>query len=175
MPLTTNNPGRFTNTREVLLAVHRQLVSNLADIFPEETIVLADPDDWDGGLIPEQLINSTFLVVCLTDSEFPDDVQVGGGANTCEELGGIQVHIFSDSRLSQLGHTGGILEENEGLLELKRRVLRALVGTDPTGDNAYNLLSQLIPIRRATKPRLNPQGIRFLTLDFGISYFWDLT
>lgn len=175
MPLTTTSSGRFTNLRDVLLSVHAALVNGLLDIFPSETIVFADPDAWDNG-VPEQLISSSFLAVCLSDAEFPDDVQVGGGAAATEEMSAVQVHIFSNMRLDQTGQMPAVLfDENEGLLELKRRVLRAIVGADLTGDNVNPLLSQLVPVRRAAKPRKNPQGIWFLTVEFGLSFFWDLT
>lgn len=174
MPLTTTS-ARFTNPRDVLLAIQNALIAGLADIFPAETIMISDPDEWEDGA-PEQQMSSSFICIAMTDSEFPDDVQIGGGANTCEELGGVVVYIFSDSRLDSTGQMPAVVfDPNEGLLELRRRVMRVLVGSDPLGDNAMPLVSQLIPVRRAAKPRKNPQGIWFTTLEFGTSYFLDLT
>jgi hypothetical protein len=174
MPLTTVT-SRFTNPRDVLLAIQRTLVAGLVDIIPEDGIIISDPDEWESG-IPEPMLSGPFLAISLTDSDFPDDVQIGGGAAACEELMAVAVTIFSNERLDQTGHMpAAVYDIDEGLLELKRRVLRALVGTDPTGDNALSLLSQLVPIQHGTKPRKNPQGVWFLVLICGTSFFWDLT
>jgi hypothetical protein len=168
--------ARFTNSRDVLLAVQAALVNGLVDIFPDPAaIMISDPENWDDG-VPEPQISTAFLTVAPTDSDFPDDTQVGGGQFACEELAGVAITIFSDSRLDQTGQMpAAVYDPNEGLFELKRRVLRVMVGADPVGDNALPLLSQLVPIRRGTKPRKNPQGIHFITLEFGTSHFWDLT
>lgn len=166
----------MTNTRDVVMAIQRLLINQLSDIFPEETIVVSDPDNWEDGKAPENLMQSQFLTVCPGDSTFPDDVQIGGGANTTEELGTVEIHIFSDARLDQVGQMpAAVYDESEGLFELKRRVLRALCQADPTGDNQMPLVSQLIPAISATKPRRNAEGIHFIKLTFGASYFWDLS
>lgn len=174
MPLTTQT-ARFTNTREVVLALQRLLQTQLADIFTEETVVITDPDDWENGATPENLLQTSFLTICPGDSVFPEDVQIGGGTQTVEELGTLELYIFSDARLDQTGtFPAAVYDENEGLFELKRRVLKALCQVDPTGDNQLPLLSQFIPIQSAGKPRKNGSGIHFLKLTFGISHFWDL-
>jgi hypothetical protein len=175
MPQTTIT-DRSTNTREVVLALQALLVSQLADLFTEETVVITDPDSWDSGQTPENLIATSFITLCPGDSDFPDDVQVGGGANTVEELGTLELYIFSDARLDQTGvFPAAVYDPNEGLFELKRRVLRALCQADPTGDNTKLLVSQLIPIRSCTKPTKNSSGVHFLRLVFGTSFFWDLS
>jgi hypothetical protein len=158
------------------LAFQAQLVAQVGDIFPAETVTLQDPDEWDGG-IPEQTINTAFLCVAPTDAEFPEEIQIGGGAMTCMEWGAVGVWIFSDSRLDQVGHMAAALyDENEGLLELKRRVLRALVGQDLTGgDGAQPLLAELVPAKQFDKPRKNPQGLWFIKLVFGALFMWDLS
>lgn len=173
MPLTTVDP-RSTNIREVLLSVRAALIAGLSDIFPEEAVMLADPDEWIDGA-PEQQISTAFLTISLTEANLPDDVQVGGGAATTEQLAAVAVTIFTDSRLDQTGQMAAALfDKSEGLLELQRRVMRALVGTDLIGDNVQSLLSQLTAARIVAKPRRNPQGIWFTTLVFGVSFFWDL-
>ena len=68
-----------------------------------------------------------------------------------------------------------VYDIDQGLLEIKRHVLRVLVGADPLGDNALPLLSQLVPARSSSKPRRNAEGVWFLSLTFGASFFWDLT
>lgn len=175
MPLTTVT-ARSTNTRDVILAIQRLLISQLGDIFPEETIVISDPDEWENGATPENLINSEFITICPGDSTFPEDVQIGGGTHTVEELGTLELYIFTSSRLDQTGTMpAAVYDPEEGLFELKRRVMRALCQADPTGDNRMPLVSQFIPIQNGTKPRKNASGIHFMKLTFGINYFWDLT
>jgi hypothetical protein len=174
MPLYTVNP-RFTNPRDVLLAIQRALVDGLADILADDQIIISDPDEWDNGT-PEPMLSGPFLTLCLSDSDFPDDVQIGGGQLACEELAAVNITIFSNERLSQTGHMPeAVYDIDQGLLEIKRRVLRVLVWADPLGDNALPLLSQLIPARSSSKPRKNAEGIWFLSLTFGASFFWDLT
>lgn len=175
MPLTTVT-ARMTNTRDVVLAVQRLLVNQLSDIFTEETVVISDPEDWDNGETPETLINSSFITMCPGDSVFPDDVQYGGGVNTIEEKETLELYIFSDARLDSTSKMPAtVYDENEGLFELKRRVLRAMCQSDPTGDNQLPLLSELLPVISCTKPRKNASGVHFIKLVFGIPHFWDLT
>jgi len=175
MPLNTGLP-RATNHRDVLLGFRAQLIAQLGDIFPDDTITLQDPDEWVDG-IPEQTINSTFICIAPTDAEFPEEIQIGGGATTCMEWGAVGVWIFSTDRLDQVGHMAAALfDENEGLLELKRRVLRALVGVDLTGgDGPQPLLAELVPAKTFDKPRKNPQGLWFIKLVFGALFMWDLS
>lgn len=173
MPLTTVS-FRLTNTREVTLAVQRKLQNRLADIFPEEAILLADPEQWDDGP-PASVAESSFLAVCPGDSQFPEDVQSGAVPITVEEIGTAEVTIYSSMRLDRTGSMpAAVWDETEGLLELKRRVILALAGADLTGDNALPLLSQLIPVRTADKPRKDSTGRYYLKVVFGICYFWDL-
>jgi hypothetical protein len=165
----------LTNPRDILLAIQRALTDGLADCIPADQIVISDPDEWESGT-PEPHLMGPFLCIALADSDFPDDVQIGGGQYTAEELAEIVVTIFSNERLDQTGHmSAAVYDPEAGLLELKRRVLRALVGADPTGDNALPLLSQLIPVRRSTKPRKNAEGVWNLAVTFGVSFFWDLS
>lgn len=173
MPLETVN-ARFTNPRDVLLAFQQQLTAALVDVIPDDGVIIADPDEWDDA--PEPQLSGPFITLAYGDSQFPDDVQTGGGAATCEEIVPLVVTIFANERLDQTGHMpAAVFDDEHGLLELKRRVLRATVGTDPTGGDALPLLSQLVPIRNASKPRKNAQGVWFLSLTFGVSFFWDLT
>lgn len=175
MPLTTIT-ARSTNTRDVVLAVQRLLVAQLADIFPEEAIMVSDPDSWDGDNTPEAMMSTSFITICPGDSTFPDDVQYGGGLQTIEEKATLELYIFSDSRLDSSSRMpAAVYDENEGLFELKRRVLRALVMQDPTGDNQLPLLSELLPVYSSTKPRKNASGVHFIKLVFGVPFFWDLS
>ena len=175
MPLFTET-ARFTNSREVVLAVHRLLISKLAGYdIPQERIVIADPEQWEDGP-PTTLIDETLFTVCPGDSEFPEDVQIGGGLNTIEEIAAIEVTIFAARRLDQNGTMpAAIYDENDGLLEQKRRVMKALCQADPTGDNALPLLSQFAPIRTSSKPRKDSTGLFILRLIFGTPFFWDLS
>lgn len=175
MPLNTVLP-RATNHRDVLLAFQAQLQYLIGDIFPAETVTLQDPDEWVDG-VPEQSINSTFICIAPTDGEFPEEFQIGGGTQTCFEWSAVGVWVFSNSRLDQVGQMAAALyDPNEGLLELKRRILRAMVAVDLTGgDGAQPLLSELIPAKSFDKPRKNPQGLWFIKLVFGALFLWDLS
>src|SRR5512135_2121305 len=174
MPLGTVTT-RATNTREVMLGLWKQLADNLGDIFPAETIFLSDPDEWQAGA-PEQQITTEFLCVCGTDADLPEETQIGGGQFTTFKWGGFAVYIFTDSRLGQVGHQAAALYDPEhGLYELERRVMRALVGSDPVGDNALPLLAELTPARSSFKPRRNENGLWFMKLEFGAGFLWDLS
>lgn len=174
MPLFTQTP-RFTNTREVFLAFQSMLRSKLADIFPEEAVLLADPELWENGP-PEPRIATSFLTICPGDSTAPDDVQTGGGTNTTEEFETLEVTIFSDSRLDSTGSfPAAVYDENEGLFELKRRVLVAMCQADPTGDNQLPLLSAFTFFISWTKPRRFDSTLLFIKLVFGTQHFWDLS
>ena len=177
MPFETFNV-RATNARDVMLGIHRQLIAQLADIIPEEVIILADPSEWeDSEGQPEQTITTAGLTICPTDSEMPEEFQTGGGAATCFEYAGVEVTILADSRKDQTGHMAAALyDADDGLFELKRRVLKALVGVDISGgDPNVFLLAELVPVRRSNKLKKNPQGIWFTTVEFGTLFLWDLT
>jgi hypothetical protein len=178
MPFETFNV-RATNARDVLFGIQRQLVQQLADVIPQEAVLLADPSEqWDGeDGQPEQTISTGGLTICLTDAEMPEELQTGGAAATCFEYSGVEITIFADNRLDQVGQEpAAVFDADNGLLELKRRLLKALVGVDLTGgDPPVPLLSELIPVRRSRKPRKNPSGIWYLTVEFGTLFLWDLT
>jgi hypothetical protein len=166
---------RSTNTLEVVAAVQKQLISQLSDIFPEDCIAVTDPDEWEDGT-PENLINNIFMALCPGDSTFPEDTQIGGGLETVEELMTLEVYVFSAGRGDRTEtYPATVYDPQEGLFELKRRVLRAMCQADPTGDNQDPLVSQLIPVFSATKPRRTPSGIWFIKLVFGIPHFLDLS
>jgi hypothetical protein len=175
MPLTTQK-FREGNLREVVLAIQRLLIRELADIFTEGTILITDPDEWEAGESPENLINTSFVTLAPGDATFNEELQYGGGIQTVEEDNLFNVYVFSDSRLDQTGvFPAAIYDENEGLLELKRRVLKALVMADPTGDNQLPLLSQGVYITSSSRPRKNTSGVHFIQLAFKVSFHWDLS
>lgn len=162
--------SNFTNHRDVLLAVQDLILSELAgQEFSEANVVVTDEPE-----PPANMRHQIFMTICPADSQFPDDVQTGGGAATVEELAVVLVTLFSARKTDQVGRMPQAVYDSEtGLLEIKRRVMRALVGQYPDR-NRFPLLSDCIKIRRSTTPR-HDEKLYFLTLEFGTSFFWDLT
>lgn len=163
--------ANFTNHRDVLLAVQELILADMADLsFSEATVVVSDDPS-----PPANMRAQLFMTICPGDSQFPDDVQTGGGADTVEELAVVLVTLFSARKTDQVGRMPlAVYDPERGLLEIKRRVMRALVGQYPDR-NRFPLLSDCIKIRRSTMPRCDESGLYSLMLEFGTSFFWDLT
>lgn len=170
MPQETST-ANFTNQRDVLLAVQDILLSDLSDMgFNEASIFITDD-----GEPPAQLRQKLFLTLSPSDAEFPDDVQTGGGAATVEGLAGFRVTIFSALKVDQGGRFPvAVYDPDQGLYEIMRRVMKALVGVYPER-NGLPLLSDCIKIRRTSSPMRDDKGNYFVTMEFGTPFFWDLT
>lgn len=119
-----------------------------------------------------------FVSVSPGDGEFPEGHQIGGAENQCTEDGTIVVTMFSRMQLDGADYAPSMLrDESKGLMEIKRLVLKALVGWDATtADDESTFLRQLITVLSSTAPMYDEKnGYGFLSLTFRAGFDWDLS
>ena len=71
-----------------------------------------------------------------------------------------------------------MLNASRGLIILKRRLLKALVGEDlaTEADGTEGFLRNLLYAKSATQPQWDEKkGIAWIGVDFGVDFDWDLT
>lgn len=91
----------------------------------------------------------------------------------------IIVTAYSRIRLASTDHDFETLQDDQrGLLEMKRKVLQALCGDDPTTDDedANTFVRQLLYAIRADRPQHDrDKEIGWISIIFGVDFDWDLT
>src|SRR6185437_6609409 len=107
------------------------------------------PAEFEGSQSPEQLYEVMFVTVTVYSRLKTDRA-------------GTEEHLLRDSR--------------RGLLQIKKRVLRALVGKDLEDEEGNHFLREFVCVRRAGRPEYdNKKGIGWLQLTFLLGFDWDLT
>lgn len=119
-----------------------------------------------------------FIAVSPADSTFPEDEQTPG--NITEDWG-VAVTAYTRIKLDSTDRDEKMLRDaNRGLLAVKKRILAALVGQDLKTERGDTFLRQMLYARSCSRPEPKelPKGdipIGIITLEFGVSFDWDLT
>lgn len=102
----------------------------------------------------------------------------------CIETWNVQVTLYAKVALDRAGHDREtLLEAARGLYPNKLKVLKALVGIDPTTDGTTDgdtFVRQLVYCTGCSMPQVASientpnRGIGYMTLDFDFSWDWDL-
>ena len=157
--------------------VYERLVARLIEQLPElnerscfETLYVESPALGVGG--------DFFVTVAPGGGSF--DLTEGTGEvpanDQLMELDTVLVTAYSRIKLQQPGRDELLLRDlTRGLFVLKGRILKALFAHDleTAGDDAF--LRELLRPVRSYKPEYDiKQGIGWLTMEFSISWDWDL-
>ncbi|HWA98205.1 MAG TPA: hypothetical protein VG713_06915 [Pirellulales bacterium] len=119
-----------------------------------------------------------FVTVCAGDGEFPEEMQVGGAEDQCTELIELVVTGYTRLKLDQTDHETQLLHhDHRGLLEIKRRILKALVGVDAIDpESGATFLRQVITAAHSSRPAYDQKNqLGFISLSFRVSWDWDLS
>jgi len=162
-----------TNQDDVLNAVVALLVANLAisERYVYQTLAplksIGNPPSGD-----------YWVTVSPGDGDFADGQwQAGGGANTLMELATTIVCGYTRIKLDSTDRDDKLLHElKRGVLPVKKKLLKALVGQQLTDTTGNNLLISLIQARHAETPNYdNDKQTGWITLHFATPFQWDMT
>ena len=117
------------------------------------------------------------VTVSPGDGRFPAEYQIGGGSATCVEETSVTVTLYTRTRTDQTDHAERLFhDETRGLMVLKQKVLKALVGHVLTDIDGNELLTQHLYAMQSWRPRVDQQSNLAMTaVGFGVDYNWDLT
>jgi len=154
--------------QEVIDAVMTQLRSSLGlntnQVF-EVIDPLAPPSIPPGG--------DFFVTLAVAHGTFAEHEQVPGNVT---EDGMITVTGYSRIKLDSSSDTKLLHDDTRGLLVIKRKILKALVGVDLQTDAGARFLRELVLAKVSSQPNYDPdKGIGWLSMDFGVSWDWDIT
>jgi len=162
-------PRVSTDHATILDAVVKRIRSQIPEFSGTSCIVSFKPEP------AANVDKNLFCTVAPTDGQFELDNQIGGGAENLVEQAGVAVTMFSAMKLDRSDvHESVLMEKSRGLLVLKKKLLKALVGHDlqtPNGD--YILASQMHALR-ASQPGEDGQGRVFLQVTFSTDFGWDI-
>jgi len=96
--------------------------------------------------------------------------------NVTEEWS-VVVTGYTRIKLDSTDHDEKVLRDaKRGLLEIKRLLLKALVGQDLTTKYSEEFLRNLLYARNVTNPQHDrTKGIGWISIEFGVDFDWDLT
>ena len=118
-----------------------------------------------------------WVTVSWGGGSFDDAMQVGGGQEQTTHDAHVFVSVYTKIALDKTGNDHKLLtEKNRGLLELERKVLKALVAADLTVTDGSTFLRQFVPVLQDDPPVYNTdKQVGTITLHFGVSFDWDLS
>ncbi len=110
----------------------------------------------------------------------PGEGEFIGGEQICENLTEewtVTVTAYARIQLDSSDHDEKVLRDaGRGLLILKEKILRTLVGQDLITLDGDTFLRNLLFAQHATRPAHDrDQGIAWISLTFGVHFDWDLT
>ena len=153
---------------DVLTAISARLVSQLsldAALVFEVVNPMAPPPVIPGS--------DTFLTVAVGAGDFLIEEQA---TVQCAENADFTVTGYCKISLDDPGRESIFLKDStRGILPLKRRILKALIGHDlVSGSN--NFLRDLLYAKRAGAPDYDPEKlVGWCSITFGVHFDWDLT
>lgn len=159
-----------TEQADVLDAICAQLITSIPALSTKNTFISILP-------VPPQLpADNLFLTVSPTGGNFPEEFTAGGGQWQCTEDAGVIVAIFSRYQADRPGHERDLLSEfTRGILRMKKLVLKALVGQDPTWNTNFILRNLLAPQTAGAPDYVGDEQLVQVPLKFQTIYDWNLT
>lgn len=123
-----------------------------------------------------------FVAVAPGPGSFVPEEQVAG--NITEDWS-VTVTAFTRVQLDSAGHDTAVLRDtSRGLLELKRRLLKALCGHDLTTESGDTLLRQYLYAQHCSAPQIGAPlragradgsvWVGWISITFGVSFDWDI-
>jgi hypothetical protein len=179
----TNNSGFGTGSRvcpidqaTLLKAIVCKLAAEIPSFSTQTTCLISD-EPW-----PSVEVNDyVFCTVCpLSDSFTPDDT-VGGSDQGVIEVSSFRVTVWSRMERDQLEREGiAFLDAEQGLLPLKKAVLKCLAGKQIYMDYPDNTIPLLIEFCRPVSAHHPPSkqhhdDYSSFGITFEAPFYWDLT
>lgn len=114
-----------------------------------------------------------FVTVAPGDGQFVEGEQAP--PNVTEEWS-VLVTVYTRIKLDRLNSDQELLRDaSRGLLVLKRKILKALVGHDLTTRAGDTFLRQLLFARHCNRPQHDSERhIGWITIEFGVPFDWEL-
>ena len=114
-----------------------------------------------------------FVTVAVAHGTFAESEQVPGNIT---EDGMITVTGYTRIKLDSGSDTKLLHDSTRGLLGIKKKMLKALVGVDLQTDAGETFLRELVLAKVSSQPNYDPdKGIGWLSMEFGVSWDWDIT
>jgi len=171
-----------TDHATVLVAIMAKLQNDLEDLFGHESVLYISDQE-----ITVELADHLFCTVAPSDGAFPSDGVDGSGQYLVYENANFSVTVRSRIQTDQIERsTQAYLDQNRGLLPIKKRVLKALAGQQlysaPNyGDQAtYDtstgalLTAVLCPTRSQHQSQQEEDKFSEFTVGFSCQWNWDL-
>lgn len=149
------------------------------DLDPRQCFESLDADS-----PPELPVGGDYFVgVSPGDGQFLTGEQVVGNVT---ELWSVVVTAYTRVHLDSANHDTAVLRDtSRGLLELKRKILKALVGEDLTTGDGDTFLRQLLYATDSRKPQIgtwqggsrprSDMSFGWVSVTFGVDFDWDIT
>jgi hypothetical protein len=165
-----------TTQNQILEAVKALLLRDLGDIFTEKNLAISDEEEPPSGLKAYY-----YGQIWVLGGEFEDGVYVGAGKQGVLERGGISITVWRKHEKDQAGRADSLmLQPDTGLLELKRRILKAMVtNARLQWQQTFILVDEMRPTR-SDHPRVAAYGngnpvAGDIFLEFSTPFIWDLS
>jgi len=114
-----------------------------------------------------------FVTVAPGEGQFEPGEQAP--RNITEEWS-ITVTGYTRPKVDSTDHDEKLLRDAaRGLLVVKHKILKALVGEDIQNKNRDEFLRQLLYAQHSSRPQFDKEkGIGWISIDFGVEFDWDL-
>ncbi len=173
---------RTTTKREVLQRSKDLLESSLPR-FKSRIFVMASGED-----LPTNLRDQEVLTISIAGGSFDYSAQTGAGQNVVPYQGTLKVKLWKTSRTDRQGSDEGALLDTDGVFDLERDILRAMLGSQLPGlEGSYDpILTQACYAVDDSEPERtsdgafgnNPRGDMsqvVLVMTFGVDFHWNLS
>lgn len=162
-----------TTQKAILDAIVARLRDQVSDFNSTTLTLVATAEQADQS----SKRNHIWGAVLPMQGSFDDAEFTGGGHHSLVEHTGATVILFTNRRTDQAGHAEGWMSDSaEGLLELKRLVLKALTKWVPVnGSSERIVINALQPIHSDPPQKANGEKVGDLALTFSTDFEWDLT
>ena len=147
------------------------------------TLLQAEFADWDDSAIywtdtenSEASTNmSRFITVYAGGGTFDQGALVG---SVVDEDAIVAVKIWHRSEIDNKGHSGeSLFQADDGLIPLKRRVLKSLTNKMLTGTDSMQIATETIKPQSSGEPSTSDgdNPLDTLALSFAVKFEWDLS
>ena len=162
-----------TDQVTVLDAVVARLRASLSE-FADPTTCFVSDTPWPSVEVNDNL----FCTVAPMSGQFDGELPIGAGQQGIVESSMVQVTVWSRLMLDRLERADiQFSDDPRGLLSLKKRVLKALAGTQlfDTGGNPL-LIEWMRPIRSLHPPaKQHEDDFSSFAIQFESTFDWDLS
>jgi len=153
---------------DVLNAVVSRLLESIEELTTAMCMVTFDPEP------PPGISKGVFLLISPMEGTFDSEVFTGSAQHVVIEQTGIVVTTYLTYKGRAGVHDGDLLDPRRGLLEWKRRILRALAGHDLGAGRDEPLTTLLEPLQSG-RPELSADGRHVsLMITFSTDIHWEL-